>query len=247
MTTAHRPTWAPAIASKDQGGNRKHVASQQFSSRDLPGHTKLKLRQPGQNTEEEVAARDLKAELLEREREARRKRKRDEFEGDEEELEEMKLLTDGGGPDTVKRQRLKDSDTSQMIDFGLDADDAESDSSSDSDDGSDDSSSDDSDDDSDEEEDEIQRELARIKAERAAARARQEQEQQAEQMAQEEDSILTDNPLLADEGDFSLKKKWYDDVVFKNQTKDEPKPVKRFINDTTRNDFHKKFLNKYVK
>ena len=41
--------------------------------------------------------------------------------------------------------------------------------------------------------------------------------------------------------------RWYDDVVFKNQTKDEPKPVKRFINDTTRNDFHKKFLNKYVK
>mmetsp|Transcript_21877 Transcript_21877/g.85746 ORF Transcript_21877/g.85746 Transcript_21877/m.85746 type:complete len:245 (+) Transcript_21877:332-1066(+) len=244
MTTAHRPTWAPAIASKDQGGNRKHVASQQFSARDLPGHTKLKLRQPGQNTEEEIAQRDLKAELLEREKEAKRKRRREEFGEGDEDFEETKLLTagDGGGP--VKRKRLKEEEASQLIDFGLDADDAESDSSS-SDEESDDSSDDS--DDSDDEQDEIQRELARMKAERAAARARQEQEQQAEQRANEEDTILSDNPLLADEGDFSLSKKWYDDAVFKNQTRDEPKPVKRFINDTTRNDFHRKFLNKYVK
>jgi len=35
--------------------------------------------------------------------------------------------------------------------------------------------------------------------------------------------------------------------VFKNQSRDEPKYEKRFINDTTRNDFHRKFLDKYVR
>jgi protein CWC15 len=41
--------------------------------------------------------------------------------------------------------------------------------------------------------------------------------------------------------------RWDDDVVFKNQARGEPKPAKRFINDTIRNDFHRKFLNKYMK
>ena len=40
--------------------------------------------------------------------------------------------------------------------------------------------------------------------------------------------------------------RWYDDVVFKNQAKDEPQRKKRFINDTIRNDFHRKFLSKYI-
>lgn len=41
--------------------------------------------------------------------------------------------------------------------------------------------------------------------------------------------------------------RWDDDVVFKNQARGELKPAKRFINDTIRNDFHRKFLNKYMK
>lgn len=40
--------------------------------------------------------------------------------------------------------------------------------------------------------------------------------------------------------------RWYEDTVFKNQTKSEPKDKKRFINDTVRSSFHKKFLNKYI-
>jgi protein CWC15 len=34
--------------------------------------------------------------------------------------------------------------------------------------------------------------------------------------------------------------------VFKNQARDEPQLKKRFINDTIRNDFHRRFLNKYI-
>ncbi|CAI7853479.1 unnamed protein product [Closterium sp. NIES-54] len=41
--------------------------------------------------------------------------------------------------------------------------------------------------------------------------------------------------------------RWDDDVVFRNQAKDEQKPTKRFINDTIRSDFHRRFLNKYMK
>lgn len=40
--------------------------------------------------------------------------------------------------------------------------------------------------------------------------------------------------------------RWDDDVVFKNQARTEPEVKKRFINDPTRNDFHKKFLEKYI-
>lgn len=41
--------------------------------------------------------------------------------------------------------------------------------------------------------------------------------------------------------------RWYDDVVFKHQARNEPAKKQRFINDTTRNDFHRKFLGKYVR
>jgi protein CWC15 len=47
---------------------------------------------------------------------------------------------------------------------------------------------------------------------------------------------------------FGAKRRWNDDVVFKNQAKDvaEKKP-KRFINDTIRSDFHRSFLHKFMK
>ena len=67
MTTAHKPTFHPAIGTANQGGYRYLVARQQFSSRDLPGQLDLKLRKPGQNTTDEIAKRDLVAELEERE------------------------------------------------------------------------------------------------------------------------------------------------------------------------------------
>ena len=44
-----------------------------------------------------------------------------------------------------------------------------------------------------------------------------------------------------------IKRRWDDDVVFRNQTRGEPKVQKRFINDTIRNDFHRRFLSRYIK
>eukprot|EP01035_Chromulina_nebulosa_P019830 gene19830-25778_t len=63
------------------------------------------------------------------------------------------------------------------------------------------------------------------------------------------DGAAKGNPLLHISKDESakLKRRWNDDVVFRNQAKDEPEHKKRFINDTIRNDFHRLFLNRYFK
>merc|ERR1712217_182021 len=50
-----------------------------------------------------------------------------------------------------------------------------------------------------------------------------------------------------DERNFFLEKRWDDDVAFKGQAKCEPCKPRRFINDTVRSDFHKKFMHRYIK
>ena len=44
MTTAARPTFEPARGGTGKGENDLSALSKQYSSRDLPGHTKLKYR-----------------------------------------------------------------------------------------------------------------------------------------------------------------------------------------------------------
>ena len=115
------------------------------------------------------------------------------------------------------------------------------------------SSDDDDDEDDDDEEDdelELQRELARIKAERAAAQAKKEQEEQDREEERKKESALKGNPLVSLDGgaeSSKVKRRWNDDVVFRNQARDEPEYKKRFVNDTIRNDFHRSFLKKFVK
>jgi len=120
----------------------------------------------------------------------------------------------------------------------------------------DDDNSSDDDDDSDDEDEEaaLQAELAKIRQERAAVKAKEEAEAAAVEQAQMEEAALTGNPLLNSTSSSSLsssgrvKRRWNDDVVFRNQAKTEPdQNKKRFINDTVRNDFHKRFLNKFIK
>lgn len=115
------------------------------------------------------------------------------------------------------------------------------------------SSDDDSDLDSDDEDEEaaLQAELAKIRAERAAVKAKDDCEAAAEEQAEMEEAALTGNPLLNSASASSsgrLKRRWNDDVVFRNQARGEPdQNKKRFINDTVRNDFHKRFMNKFIK
>ena len=288
MTTAHRPTWAPAKGHEEQGGGRAFAPSKHYSSRDMPAHTKLKYRADYlENEEEEEGARDafdigrdLRAELLKRERAAARKRLGamsgkdvDDMDGelamiernaalveerlkpseadadyDEEEEDDERENGDGGGRSGgmgggFARQNYRD----EGGEGGAAADD---------DDDDDDA---DSDDDSDDEDDTaaLLAELEKIKKERAAAAAEAAVAAAADDERKFEAEAATGNPLLeiggtTDDGTmssaaFGLKRRWDEDVVFRNQARDEPKQQRRFINDTIRSDFHRRFLNKYIK
>jgi protein CWC15 len=98
----------------------------------------------------------------------------------------------------------------------------------------------------DEEEDEtaaLMRELEKIKKERAEAKAKEERERAAEEEEQREIDVARGNPLL-NKNDFTMKRRWDDDVVFKNQARgtEDRNKKKEFINDMLRSDFHKKFM-----
>lgn len=122
----------------------------------------------------------------------------------------------------------------------------DSDSSDDSSDDSGDSSDEDSDDEA-----ELMRELEKIKAEKEAERLRLAAEQEEAERKAKEAAALTGNPLLATavtgKKSAKLKRRWDDDVVFRNQAKVEDRSKrKRMINDTIRNDFHRRFLSRYI-
>ena len=74
MTTAARPTFEPARGGRGKGEGDLSAMSKQYSSRDLPSHTKLKHRQSGQGTAEETKERDFRKELEEKEKIAKEKK-----------------------------------------------------------------------------------------------------------------------------------------------------------------------------
>jgi len=91
------------------------------------------------------------------------------------------------------------------------------------------------------------RELEKIKRERAEQREKEEQEKAAAEQDQREHDIALGNPLLNPK-DFNVKRRWDDDVIFKNQARGtEQKGKKEFVNDLLRSDFHKRFMSKYVR
>uniref|UniRef100_A0A4W3J8E0 CWC15 spliceosome associated protein homolog n=1 Tax=Callorhinchus milii TaxID=7868 RepID=A0A4W3J8E0_CALMI len=181
MTTAARPTFEPARGGKGKGEGDLSQLSKQYSSRDLPSHTKIKYRQPTQDVPEELRSRDFRRELEERERVVAREKGRD--------RPPREHTTSSS-----KRPRLD-----QIPAANLDADDPLTD----EEDSDKDSSSDDDDDDT----AALLAELEKIKKERAEEQAR------------------------------------------KNCAKgiDDSRKDKRFVNDTLRSEFHKKFMEKYIK
>lgn len=199
----------------------------QTSAKNLPGHTKLKFRQVGQSSVEELAHKDLRAELEEKERKHFAKGSRGglaEFE--DERKRDLQLL-----------ESAPDGQARQLVPKAIDADDEDPD------------ESESSDDDDDDEEEMLRMELDRIKKERAEEAAKKAKEEAERTNKQKEEELRAGNPLLGIAGDvdFNIKRRWDDDVVFKNQARGEPKAQKRFINDTIRNDFHKRFLQRYIR
>uniref|UniRef100_A0A3Q3WTB0 Spliceosome-associated protein CWC15 homolog n=1 Tax=Mola mola TaxID=94237 RepID=A0A3Q3WTB0_MOLML len=225
MTTAARPTFEPARGGRGKGEGDLSALSKQYSSRDLPGHTKIKYRSPTQDAPEEVRARDFRRELEERERVAAREKTR--------ERGPREHTTSSSS--SSKRPRLD-----QIPAANLDADDPLTDVRDDEDEESEEDSDDD-------DTAALLAELEKIKKERAEEQERKEREQKAEEERIRMENILSGNPLINLAG--QQQQQWDDDVVFKNCAKgvDEARKEKRFVNDTLRSEFHKKFMEKYVK
>mmetsp|Transcript_900 Transcript_900/g.2362 ORF Transcript_900/g.2362 Transcript_900/m.2362 type:complete len:224 (-) Transcript_900:120-791(-) len=216
MTSAHRPTWNAAVASGSNPSGGCFVAPT----------TKVANRDAASFTK--LKTRQAGQGLVE-ERGSRRELR------EELEAKERKAAAERDGKSKPKAPQLAIDNP-----FPEDADEDVPDKSEASgNEGSDDE-------DEDEDTEELMRELAKIKQEREAeeAAAKAQREKQDERARREE--VFKGNPLLEATGDLSLKRKWDDDTVFKNQARTAPKQKQRYINDAVRSDFHKKFLNKYV-
>jgi protein CWC15 len=216
MTTAARPTFEPARGGQGRGENDLSALSVQYSSRDLPSHTKLKYREPGQGTTEEHQKVDF-AKVLE-------------------EKEKGGPTKSIGNEPPVKKIRPEHVPIATLdVDDPLDLDASD-------------------DDDSEDDAEELMLELQKIKKERMAEEARMEADKREAEEQIRIQNILQGNPLLSYGGGPTapkvcqkVKRRWNDDVVFKNCARTEPEKNTTFINDCIRSDFHRKFMDKYIK
>ncbi|CCJ30638.1 unnamed protein product [Pneumocystis jirovecii] len=217
MTTAHRHTYAP---------------TRMFSSRSLPAHTVLKFRRSGQASTKEIEQRDLRAELLEAEA-AYFSKKNDPYD-----IKKISQNDESLKIDDPKIKRVKILEETRLIDADYDGDDK--------DEKNEDSENSEDEDDEDETA-ELLRELDKIRRERAEEKERSEREKALQNEEQREREIATGNPLLnLTSKDFSVKRRWDDDVIFKNQAKGiSDIPKKEFVNDLLRTEFHRKFMKRY--
>ncbi|CAK7235813.1 complexed with cef1p [Sporothrix curviconia] len=258
MTTAHRPTFDPARGKEAPKGPA-------FHQRLLPAHTQLKFRKAGQGGDADAQTRDLQAELLAAEAAHFAKIRGGSAPATSEDDEtaasataKRKLISGGAEDAEAKRRRILEETRDIDADDTEDDDENDDDDKKDDDDGDgkeeedddDDDDSDSSEEDSDDEDEtaELQRELEKIKRERVEKREREEREKEAAQAEERERDIARGNPLL-NKPDFTIKRRWDDDVVFKNQARgtDDKGKQKEFINDLLRSDFHKRFMSKYVR
>jgi protein CWC15 len=251
MTTAHRPTFDPARGKEAARGVAYHT-------RLLPAHTALKFRQAGQGGDADHEVRDLRAELLKAEAAhfAKKNGKTIEAEEDAPSAAPKRTIEDAALDEADEEEDPEAKRRRLILEEARDLD-------ADSDGSSEDSS--DEEDDEEDETAELMRELEKIKRERAEQRAQEVNHfplrrmrsnnantvQEAEKAKQEEDerefNIARGNPLLNPK-DFNIKRRWDDDVVFKNQARGtEDKRPKEFVNDLLRSDFHKRFMSRYVR
>lgn len=228
MTTAARPTFEPAKGGSGRGERDLSALSKQYSSRDLPSHTRLKYREHGQTTTDELRGRDMRRELEDRERVAQS----DKRGANRAARDAMSSSTSTSSSNSTKKMRLE-----AIAPANLDADDpqdSESDSDSDSDD-----------------EETLMAELEHIRKERAEEEATEQRIRHQNQERIRMENIISGNPLLnftASKADMKVRRRWDDDVVFKNCAASEPDSAqKAYINDSLRSEFHKRFMEKYVK
>lgn len=251
MTTAHRPTWKAAVGQSNEGGWAAGGSTSTGKSvLDMAAHTKLKIRSGSQVVDRKKALRESLFKLEEAEKKSNHKIGKRAIDPEVEEQGRLKLLKQTTEVDAEAiRKKYDDEDAGGgEDDSGGGWSDVDEDDDLDASDSEDGGSSDDDDDDDDEAA--LQAELAKIRAERDAKKQKEQEEAAAEEESKLEEAAVFGNPLLAGADSNStakLKRKWNDDVVFRNQAKSEPEIKKRFINDTVRNDFHKRFLYKFIR
>lgn len=236
MTTAHRPTFSAAKGGKHN--TKDYAPSLQYSSRDLPAQTALKLREATQGHPDDLVLKDFKSDLLEREAKNDAKKKRGHV--DEDNIASIPgLLGSGVSKAAIKKPKLVDE-------VNLDADDPDTE---DEREMRDDDDDDDSDDDSDDDTEALMAELERIKQERQEEQRKKDEEAAAVAHEKKVQVAMTFNPLRQKDSGFSIKARWDEDTVFQNQASvdDKGQKKKEFINDTLRSEFHKKFMGKFIK
>ena len=85
--------------------------------------------------------------------------------------------------------------------------------------------------------------MEKIKRERAEKKQAEDRERTEKEQEQRESDIAYGNPLLNPNKDTETKRRWDDDVVFRNQARGTEKKGKpEFVNDLLRSDFHKRFM-----
>lgn len=243
MTTAARPTWAPARGGSGRNEGNLGSISKQYSNRDMPSHTKLKYRRTAESddTEELRDRDDLRANLEEREHAHRKSSSSSKH------AEHLPIESSSKASSRPRPLPTENVDADDPLDSDSDEDAADSDS-------DDDTAA-------------LMAELQRIKKDRAADQAKIDAEKAAESERIRTENLLTGNPLLRQDSvsssraasgpgttnstDFRVKRRWDDDVVFKNCARgrddEEEKKRGRYVNDSLRSQFHKSFMSKYIK
>lgn len=276
MTTAHRATWKAARGGlQEEGSFRLHVPSVAISSKDAPTERNLKLRAPTPTSRADLKARleEPSNPVFKRPRRSRFSSriaaKLGAPGGDEGRLilPATTEQTDEGRDDAphtgvdgsiLAVEVNNDASQAKRVDNISPREDSESERSDASDDVSDD-------DDSDDDEAELVAELESIRKEREFERIKKQSEEQEREEREESERIATGNPLLGHLSSFNdeisdtasiatgsmpafaVRRRWDDDLVFRNQSRGERKAAPRFVNDTTRNDFHQRFMKQYMR
>ena len=264
MTTAHRPTFV------SRKGNNIYtdIPTLQFSVKDLPSNTILKLRfneEEGRyiNDDDFLKPKNPKEErqrmikeLRKREREEKRKKEKEEENEILTDIHKRKKLSENlykkikkqvKEEKEKKEEKVEKEEKEEKVEKKLEEEEEELDS-----------------------EEELMKELEKIKKEQEEETKRKNEEIK-ERLEKEMLSLkekndnesnshimsyldsnnnnynnFTSNSLSRRPEEFSLKKKWYEDTIFRNQSRKEEKQKKRFINDTVHSDFNYRFLDKAV-
>lgn len=99
----------------------------------------------------------------------------------------------------------------------------------------------------------LMREYEKLKREREEEKRLKELVKVEEIKQRQQQEVLHGNPLLNTQlsdatsnavggGAYQMKRKWYEETVFRHYARNEPQEKKTFVNDTVRRDFHRRFL-----